>query len=208
MNINYSLIIIIIIIKLYNDNSNQINEYFTTNSIQSHIDNRIYNVVGGFTDKQEAANKLSLLHGFMIKFMKYIKTKYIIKRQNVTDQEYKFVTRILNNYRPDTLVENNPLPGEETSYILNKGDKFGVCLRIKHGVKKNQFHEIDILQFVLLHEITHLGTLTYGHNEEFWHWFKFILHQAKNSGLYNPVDYKKYPETYCGISVASNPYFL
>ena len=205
-DIFYGIFIVIILMAIYNDNHKQIKEYFATRYIQSNVDNRIYNVVGGFTDRQEAADKLSTIHQFMIDFMKYIKTKFIIKRQG-TEQQQFFVGRILKNYYPDTLMENDPLPGEETSYILNKGDKFGLCLRSKTGVTKGQFHNNEILQFVSLHEITHLGTLTFGHNQEFWHWFKFILEQATESGLYVPIDYSKNPEVYCGIDVSSNPYF-
>jgi hypothetical protein len=205
--IMYGLIILCIMYLLYNIiNPYIIGEYFTNLNIQSDVDDRIYNVVSGFEDNKEAANKLSVIHNFMIDYMKYIKKKFVINREG-TELEYYFVLRILNNYRPDKLKENNPLPGGDTSYVLNKGDQFGLCLRSKNGSTKNQFHELGLLKFVALHEISHLGTTTYGHNAEFWYWFKFVLQQATLSGLYTPVNYSLQSVKYCGIDVNSNPYF-
>ena len=170
----YGVVVVLIIMYLYNDNKSVITEYFTSRNIQSTIDDRIYNVVGGFTDYKEAANRLSAVHNFIIEYMRYIRDKFIIENKG-TQAEKEFVTRVLNNYHPDTLKENDPAPGEDTSYILNKGDQFGLCLRSKTGATAGQFHEFGLLQFVALHEITHLGTTTFGHNQEFWYWFKFVL---------------------------------
>jgi hypothetical protein len=205
-HIFYGFIVVLIIIHLYDDNKNLINEYFYSNNIQSDIDNRIYNVVGGFTDSKEAANRLSVVHNFMIDYMKYLKKNFIIQKKG-TLEENQFITRVLNNYHPDKLKENDPAPGEDTSYILNKGEQFGLCLRSKTGANKGQFHDFELLKFVALHEISHLGTITFGHNREFWHWFKFVLQQATASGLYNPVDYSQDPQIYCGLLVSSNPYY-
>jgi hypothetical protein len=185
----------------------QLNEPFTSMYVQSDVDNRIYNVVGGFTDRKEAANRLSLVHNFMIDYMKYLKKKFIVQN-NGTINDQKFITRILNNYKPDKLKENYPKPGEDTSYVLNKGDEFGMCLRSKNDATKDKFHDFELLKFVTLHEITHLGTKTFGHNKEFWDSFKFILQQAEESGLYIPVDYSQNPQLYCGILVSSNPYYF
>ena len=45
--------------------------------------------------------------------------------------------------------------------------------------------------FVTLHELSHIATKTIGHKSEFWENFKFLLQQAKEAGIHNPVDYKK-----------------
>ena len=41
-------------------------EYFTTDLTKSNLDNRIYKVVGGLSDKNEAADILATLNEFMI----------------------------------------------------------------------------------------------------------------------------------------------
>ena len=152
LHIFYGFVVVLIIVHLYSDNQELINEYFTAQHIQSDVDDRIYNVVGGFTDSKEAANRLSVVHNFMVDYMKYLKKKFIIQEQG-TPQERAFVSRVLDNYHPDTLKENDPKPGEDTSYVLNKGDQFGLCLRSKTGDTKGQFHDFELLKFVSLHEI-------------------------------------------------------
>jgi len=37
--------------------------------------------------------------------------------------------------------------------------------------------------------------------------FKYLLQNAKESGIYDPIDYKKNPQQYCGISINDNPYY-
>ena len=36
---------------------------------------------------------------------------------------------------------------------------------------------------------------------------KFCLEQAKASNIYDPVNYKKNPESYCGMDITDNPYY-
>jgi hypothetical protein len=50
-------------------------------------------------------------------------------------------------------------------------------------------------------------TTSVGHKQEFWQNFKFVLENAKESGIYKPVDYKKSPEQYCGMTITDNPYY-
>lgn len=200
------ILVIILIFVVCNDNYPQIYDYFTTKNVISGVDQNMYKVVGGFDNPNEAADKMASIHTFMIDFMRFLKKKFIIEKKG-TYQEKEFVRRILNKYRPDTLRENDPMPGQDTSYVLNKGDQFGLCLRKKKGADAGEFHNMGIIKFVALHEITHLGCTTFGHGPEFWTWFKFILIQSKESGLYNPVDYRRYPQSYCGIMVSHNPYF-
>ena len=58
-----------------------------------------------------------------------------------------------------------------------------------------------------IHELAHIMSVTIGHNDEFWDNFKFLLDNAVNIKLYDPVDYKKNPENYCGLEITDNPYY-
>lgn len=180
-------------------------EYMTTEKI-SHIDQRSYKVVGSFANSGEAADKMAELHKFIINYLKFIKTKFITHNQGTAVQQ-KFVSRVLNNYNPDVIFENNPGIGDDTSYVTNKGERFAICLREKVGSDHKKIHSQNILKFVILHELSHLGTITYGHNKEFWDSFKFMLIQATESGLYVPVDYENNKTNYCGLDVQFNPYY-
>lgn len=197
-------LIIVVIIFIMSEYQESIFEYMSVTTEVSPIDDRSYNVIGGFTDKKKAAKKLSELHMFIIDFLRYLRRKFIINKNGSIEQQ-QFIGRVLKNYNPDVLHENDPGPGEETSYVMNKGQKFGLCLRNKNP--ERNFIDKNLLQFVIIHEMSHLGTTTYGHNREFWFWFKFLLVEATESKLYIPIDYGKHPTNYCGLSVKSNPYF-
>jgi hypothetical protein len=200
---NDTLVIIIIIIIVYELQTNTVYEYFTTENLVSSVDQRSYKIVGGYANKRDAANKMAELNEFIISLLKFIKQKYIINRSgNILEQEY--VGRVLKNYNPDVIFENNPKQGEDTSFVVNKGSQFAICLRNKIN---NRIHGNNILQFVMIHELSHLGTITFGHDYSFWSWFKFMLVQASLSGLYTPVNYSEKNTSYCGIDVTYNPYF-
>jgi hypothetical protein len=198
------ILIIGILVLLYFIHNNSVYEYFTDTSVMSSIDKRLYKVVGGFTDKKEAANIMAELSEFIVEFLRFLKNKFIVNRRG-TKKEQEFVNRLLRNYNPDMIFENDPKPGEDTSFVINKGEKFGICLRNKQNTN---IHDKPILHFVIIHELTHMGTIEYGHEYEFWSWMKFMVIQAKEAGLYNPVDYSINKTSYCGIPVTSNPYFV
>jgi len=101
---------------------------------------------------------------------------------------------------------NETLPTSElTAYSENKGEKLAFCLnKEKNGSK---LIDINTLTFVGLHELSHIATKSVGHGQEFWENFKWILQNAKEAGIYSPVDYKKYPEEYCGMTINDNPYY-
>jgi hypothetical protein len=197
------IIVIILVLYMVSDN-NEVSEYFTSSSMISDYDQRPYKVASGFTDQNMAADKLAQLHNFIIQYLKFVKTKFIINNKGSVEQRNFFI-RVLKNYNPDNVFENDPNPGEETSFVADKGKEFGICLR-KKGDNEDQIHEMSILKFVMLHELTHLGCIAYGHDFEFWNAFKMVLHEAVESGLYTPVDYSNNPVNYCGLIVSSNPY--
>ena len=92
-----------------------------------------------------------------------------------------------------------------TAYSENKGEKIAFCLnKTKHS---STLIDLNTLTFVALHELSHVMTVSVGHKQEFWQNFKFILENAKKAGLYTPVDYKKKPENYCGMTITDNPYY-
>jgi len=44
-------------------------------------------------------------------------------------------------------------------------------------------------------------SVTIGHNAEFYQNFRFLLQEAVQEGLYQPVDYMANPVNYCGIII-------
>jgi hypothetical protein len=45
------------------------------------------------------------------------------------------------------------------------------------------------------------------HKQDFCQNFKFVLENAKDANIYQPVDYKKAPKEYCGMTINDNPYY-
>jgi hypothetical protein len=111
--------------------------------------------------------------------------------------------RLVKGYNPKKISETLPT-SELTAFSENKGEKIAFCLnKSKNGSK---LIDINTLTFVALHELSHIATESIGHKQEFWENFKWILQNAKEAGIYSPVDYKKYPEEYCGMTINDNPY--
>jgi hypothetical protein len=112
--------------------------------------------------------------------------------------------RLVEGYNPKKISETLPT-SELTAFSENKGEKLAFCLnKSKNGSK---LIDINTLTFVALHELSHIATKSVGHNQEFWQNFKWVLENAKEAGIYSPVDYKKYPEEYCGMTINDNPYY-
>ena len=117
------------------------------------------------------------------------------------DEKYQ---RLVQKFNPTKISETLPT-SEFTAYSENKGEKLAFCLnKEKNGTK---LIDINTLMFVAIHELAHVMTTTEGHKQEFWQNFKYLLEQAKEANIYNPVDYKKNPEPYCGMNITDNPYY-
>jgi hypothetical protein len=114
------------------------------------------------------------------------------------------IQRLVQKFNPTKISETLPT-SEYTAYSENKGEKLAFCLnKEKNGTK---LIDENTLTFVAIHELAHIMTTSEGHKQEFWQNFKFLLEQAKAAKIYEPVDYKKKPEPYCGMDITDNPYY-
>lgn len=149
----------------------------------------------------EAVDLLSQITTKCKKLVEYVYNKY---------PEKDNVIRLHKGFKPQKIMEILPT-SEFTAYSENKGEKIAFCLN--KTSKKNDGNDnlIDehTLMFVAIHELSHIATKSVGHKSEFWENFKFLLEEAKASGIHNPVDYKASgnERDYCGIKINDNPYF-
>ena len=142
-----------------------------------------------------AANLLASVTEKCKKIVKYMKEKH------PDDERTK---RLVKGFNPKKINETLPT-SELTAYSENKGEKLAFCLNTtKDGDK---LIDINTLTFVALHELSHIMTVSIGHKQEFWQNFKFLLENAKECGVYEPVNYKKNPTQYCGMTINDNPYY-
>jgi len=146
--------------------------------------------------------KLELAADLLAKVTKKMKDMVAyMKEKHPSDPRTK---RLVEGFNPKTISETLPT-SELTAYSENKGEKIAFCLNTSKDGDK--LIDLNTLTFVALHELSHIMTETIGHKQEFWQNFKFLLQNAKNAGIYNPVDYKKKPQQYCSMEINDNPYF-
>ena len=132
------------------------------------------------------------------------KMKDMVAYMKQTHPEDPRTIRLVEGFNPKKISETLPT-SELTAYSENKGEKLAFCLNTtKEG---NKLIDLSTLTFVALHELSHIMTESVGHKQEFWQNFKFLLENAKAAGIYNPVDYKKKPQEYCGMKINDNPYY-
>lgn len=188
----YLLIIFIIIIsyKIYKESDS-----FNLRCIISSVDGNRY-CVRDRLKLDMAANRLAEVNMRLKKLVKYIKNKF---------PEEDMVKRIVKNYNPKKIYETLPT-SEYTAYSENKGEKIAFCLDTEKN-SSGKLIDINTLMYVALHELAHTSCISTGHNDEFWRNFKFLIIQAKDINIYNPVDYKKSHARYCGTYITDNPYY-
>lgn len=132
------------------------------------------------------------------------KMKDMVHYMKETHPDDPRTKRLVSGFNPKAVNETLPT-SELTAFSENKGEKLAFCLNKKKD--GTRLIDINTLTFVALHELSHIMTLSVGHKQEFWQNFKFLLENAKESGIYHPVDYKKNPEEYCGMTINDNPYY-
>ena len=116
------------------------------------------------------------------------------------------VQRLVQKFNPTKISETLPT-SEFTAYSENKGEKLAFCLNKNKKENEGKLIDINTLTFVALHELSHIMTSSVGHKQEFWQNFKFKLENAKAANIYQPIDYKKSPKEYCGMTLNDNPYY-
>jgi hypothetical protein len=181
--------VIFVCLKIYNES-----DAFNLKCIISDVDGQRY-CVRERSKLQLAANLLAEVTEKCRKLVAYCGKKY---------PDNEDVLRLVQKFNPTKISETLPT-SEFTAYSENKGEKIAFCLNKKK--EEDDLIDVNTLTFVALHELAHIMTLSEGHKQIFWQNFKFLLENAKDAGLYKPVDYKKNPQPYCGMNITDNPYF-
>lgn len=164
---------------------------------ESTIDNKTYKVQCSYDDKQYAANLLSQLNDTSQQLINYIHSKYGDKNNSRGRVARNLKKRYHGRSR---MVETDPDNGKDnTSYVINKGILLSLCLRNNNNKEESSFHKLNILKFVLIHELSHISCDFNGHPIEFWMDFKFLLNEAMEAGLYDYHNFEENPIHYCSL---------
>ena len=148
-------------------------------------------------NKDNSANKLSEL----IKRMFELKN-YLINNINNFPEYKEYIILLRDNFdeKKTSIYENAP-DSDLTSYSVNKGEELAFCLKSK---KTGKLHDINLLMYVGMHEMSHIACPEVGHGDLFKKIFHFIALQAVNINLYEKEDYDQYPVEYCGMTLSSS----
>jgi hypothetical protein len=163
------------------------------NYVKSNLNNKEY-FVQNLDNKENAANLLSIVDNNITIFKTYLS-------QNADKYpEYKpyikqFTTRVTHL----VLYENKP-GSKYTSFTVNKGEEMALCLRSKNG----QLHDINLIMYVVLHEMSHIACPEVDHTELFKKIFKFFIIVAVQLNIYQNVNYQLDPVEYCGMVINEN----
>lgn len=192
------LVIILVILFIILSSSDTIEVPVEQGKESVCVEKGCYRVASKYEDKIKAAETLATIDTFAKALLSHLKIKYV-DQSSSKSQEISF---LLNNYRSSSLIENTPTSSKNTSYVENKGEKFAVCLR-----QRDKIQDMHTLEFVVIHELSHLLTYGYGHEKDFWKNFKFMLTEAKEAKLHVPYNYGDNNKMYCGLNIYYNPYF-
>jgi hypothetical protein len=88
----------------------------------------------------------------------------------------------------------------EVAYSVGKG-AISVCVRRPGGGLEPE----NTSMFVLLHELGHVATDSYGHRPEFWANMKFLLEVAEAVGSYAYENFEHGDRSYCGRALTTSP---
>lgn len=193
--VNYiDMIILIIVIAgiIYYNTTTQVTSTTNMAYVMSDIDGELY-LVRDLPDKQNSANALAKLKKNMIILADYLN----MNKDNFPD--YKaYIEQLNSKIRQSIVIEN----GEDdiyTSYSVNKGEQLVFCIRSRRT--RDKIHDINLMMYVVLHEMAHVGCPSIGHTEEFKRIFAFFTEQAIKIGLYEKIDFERNPKEYCGMTI-------
>lgn len=168
---------------------------FQLKCIVSEVDGNKYCV----RERKQLKNAVDLLAKTTMKCKQLV--QYMHKKYPDKDN----VKRLVDGFNPQKVMETLPT-SSYTAYSENKGEKIAFCLNTKKNNNNNLINESTLL-YVAIHELSHVMTVSIGHKSEFWQNFKFLLENAKEAGIHQPIDYKNEPQEYCGMKITDNPYY-
>ena len=156
---------------------------------------------------KDSADTLADLDNRISKLISSLETKY--SSDNTKNYWIKMLRYNYIKSNGVSILSEAALDNRYTTYTVNKTD-IHVCLRSRDESEK--LYDINLLMYVLLHELAHLcnyspnGQPIQGHGAEFRNIFKILVSEAISIGIYNYINYTKYPAEYCGMIISSQIY--
>lgn len=171
-------------------------------TVVSDKDNNSYIIRrGGSKTKEyltESANVLAEINEKVELLIQHVYQKY--------GRSHHYIQELKRRYKPSMLSEA-AVDNKYTTYTIDKNEMH-ICLRTRDSYEKT--YDIDLLMYVVLHELAHLcnfdkyGKPIIGHGKEFIEIFQLLVREAMLIGVYTYTNYKEKPKEYCGIVLNSS----
>lgn len=155
--------------------------------VKSDVDGLEY-FVSERDDKQEIANTLATIRQRINILANHLQSQNNGEYQNYANELIKTVQNI-------DISENTK--NIYTSYTINKRELV-FCVRSK---ETDKIHDINLLMYVVIHELAHIACPEYGHGELFKKIFKYLLSESEKCGIYKSINFSMNPKEYCGMKI-------
>lgn len=192
MKINESILVLILIIFiyfLYRIKNNRL----TLETADNNVKYMVYNDM----NKKKSANLLAELTDRMYKLK-----NYLAENKSQFSDYTKYIELLEQNFTTErTSIYENRTDSSLTSYSINKGEELAFCLKSK---KTNEYHDINLLMYVALHEMAHMACPEIGHGELFKNIFHFLTTISIKIDLYKKTNYNDNPVEFCGMTLSSS----
>lgn len=184
---------------------NIIYTYSEIRYVKSDIDDKVYLIRRGNNKSEkflkDSANTLALINKNVMKLIQHLENKF----SDRDDKSY-FIKKLKHNYTP-YIISEAAIDPRYTTYTVDKRDMH-ICLRTRDI--NEEIYDINILMYVVLHELAHLcnydkqGNPILGHGAEFKYIFRFLVEEAIKIDIYNHTNYAVEPKEYCGIIISTS----
>ena len=188
----FILLLSLFFLYYYNERLN----YYKVILVKSDIDSNLY-LVRDQEDKQLAANLLSKIWMNMQKLDKYLfenKDKY---------PKYEKYIKQMNEKLKSSKIQESTDNGVYTSYSINKGEQLIFCLRSRKQ-NNNKLHDLNLLMYVVIHEMAHVACPEFGHTDLFKRIFAFLATEAVKLNIYEKIEFRTDNREYCGLTITDS----
>jgi hypothetical protein len=173
--------------------------------VESMVDKRSYKIRVGKQKskeyKQVSADTLAEINKRIQILIQHLNYKY-----NGDPLKGRIAKLLKEKYSPGILSEAAN-DRRYTTFTVDKKDMH-ICLRTRDG--KEKVYDINLLMYVILHELAHLinydknGEPIIGHGNEFMDIFRMLVSESMLVGIYQYTNYAERPVEYCGMYLSSS----
>lgn len=193
------LLVAVLVVYLYSAFANEVTYK------ESLVDKRQYRLRVGKKKsekyKQESVDTLAEINGRVERLIEHLNFKYNGEHANGR------ISKILKTKYSPSILSEAANDKRYTTFTVDKKDMH-ICLRTRDT--EERMYDINLLMYVVLHELAHLCNYDandnpiIGHGKEFIEIFRFLVQESMLIGVYQYSDYASRPVEYCGMFLSSN----